>query len=271
MNPSGKPTQRQPQGRSGQGGRGGQGGQGGRSGQGQGSGRGQGGQAITTVAQAEANIARAKTTLRNAEDALAGVKIKAPAKGTILTIAGTVGTEASAGSAFVTLGNLDELQVKAMFSQTDVGRLKIGQTAAVSLATRAGRTYNGEVTHIDVMATSSDRLVQYGVMIAFDRQPAGLMLGQSATVQVTLDEAEDAVYVPVQAVRTRADGVATVLARNGGQSVERTVEVGVRGDQYVEIRSGLSEGDQIQLPTSTTSGGFPDGTFPGLHPTPASS
>ncbi|MEU8267597.1 efflux RND transporter periplasmic adaptor subunit [Sphaerisporangium sp. NPDC049002] len=247
-------------------------GQGRSQGQGQGQGgQGQGGQAITTVAQAEANISKARTTLQNAKDALAGVKIKAPAKGTILTIAGTIGTAANAGSAFVTLGNLDELQVKAMFSQTDVGRLKIGQPAAVSLATRAGKTYDGEVTHIDVMATNSDQLVQYGVMIAFDRQPAGLMLGQSATVQVTLDEAEDAVYVPVQAVRTRADGVATVLVRNGGQSVERTVKVGVRGDQYVEIRSGLSEGDQLQLPTSATSDGFPDGTFPGLHPTPAPS
>ncbi|GAA3809247.1 hypothetical protein GCM10022226_31980 [Sphaerisporangium flaviroseum] len=260
--PSGKPSQRQPQGRSGQNGHGGQGGQG--QGQSRRGGQGQGGQAVTTVAQAEANISKARTTLREAADALAGVRIKAPAKGTILTIAGAVGTQANAGSAFVTLGNLDELQVKAMFSQTDVSRLKIGQPAAVTLATRTGETYDGEVTHIDVMATTSDRLVQYGVMIAFDRRPKGLLLGQSATVQVTIDEAEDAVYVPAQAVRTRADGVTTVLVANGGRSAERTVEVGVRGDRYIEIRSGLSEGDQIQLPTSATSGGFPDGSFPGL-------
>jgi RND family efflux transporter MFP subunit len=221
---------------------------------------------VTTVAEAQANISKAETTLQQAEDALTGVKIKAPAKGTILTVAGTVGTQASAGSAFITLGNLDELQVKALFSQTDVGRLKIGQTASVALAAHQGKTYDGEITHIDVTATSTDRLVQYGVMIAFSSQPKGLMLGQSATVQVTLDEAKDVVYVPAQAVRTRADGVATVLVRNGGQSVERTVEVGVRGDQYIEIRSGLSEGDQIQVPTSGTSGGFPDGTFPGLRP-----
>lgn len=264
--PSAAPSARQPQGRSGQNG---QGGQGGRGGQGQRvrGGQGQGGQTVTTVAQAKANVSRATTTLRRAKDALAGVQIKAPVAGTILTVTGTVGTKATAGSAFITLGNLDELQVKAMFSQTDVGHLKIGQTATVTLTTRADATYEGEVTHIDVMATTSNRLVQYGVMIAFDRQPKGLMLGQSATVRVTIAEAEDAVYVPAQAVRTRADGVATVLVSNGAQSVERTVKVGVRGDRYIEIRSGLSEGDQIQLHTSGTSGGFPDGTFPGL-PTP---
>jgi RND family efflux transporter MFP subunit len=220
------------------------------------------------VAQAEANISTAKTTLQDATDALAGITIKAPVAGTILTVSGTVGTQANSGAAFITLGNLDELQIKAMFSQTDVGRLKIGQAATVSLATRTGEQYTGEVAHIDVIATTTNQLVQYGVMIAFDKQPKGLMLGQSATIQVTLDEAENAVYLPAEAVQTRADGVATVLVRNGGQSVQRTVEVGVRGDRYIEIRSGLSEGDQIQLPTSTTSGGFPDGGFPGLQATP---
>ncbi|WP_248960737.1 efflux RND transporter periplasmic adaptor subunit [Sphaerisporangium perillae] len=268
---TGKPSP-SPQGGKGQGGQSGQNGrgqagQGAQGGQG-GTRAGQGGQ-VTTVAQAEANVSKATTALRNAEDALAGVTIKAPAKGTILTVSGTVGTQAVAGSAFITLGNLDELQVKAMFSQTDVGRLKVGQPASVSLATRTGETYDGKVAHIDVTATTTNKLVQYGVMIAFDRRPKGLLLGQTATVQVTLDEAENAVYVPAQAVRTRADGVATVLVRNGGQSVERTVELGVRGDQYVEIRSGLSEGDQLELPGSTTSGDFPDDAFPGLAATPA--
>lgn len=228
---------------------------------------------MTTVAQAEANVGKAKDALQEAEDALAGVAIKAPVTGTILSVAGTPGTQANAGSAFITLGNLDELQVDAMFSQTDVGRLKVGQPATVTLATRTGQTYNGKVTHIDVMATTSDQLVQYGVMIAFTRQPKGLLLGQSATVQVTIDEAQNAVYVPAQAIRTRADGVTTVLVSNGGRSVERPVQVGVRGDQYVEIRSGLSEGDQIQLPSGSASGGFPDDGFPGLEvtPTPTSS
>ncbi|WP_262847858.1 efflux RND transporter periplasmic adaptor subunit [Sphaerisporangium corydalis] len=269
--PTARPSGRQPQGRSGQNGRGGQGNGGGRGQGGQGGRGGQGGQAVTTVAQAEAKISEARTALQNAEDALAGVRIKAPEKGTILSVAGVVGTQANAGAAFITLGDLDELQVKAMFSQTDVGRLKIGQKASVSLATRAGRTYAGEVTHIDVMATSTNRLVQYGVMIAFARQPADLLLGQTATVQVTVDEAEDAVYVPAQALRTRADGVPTVLVGNGGQSVERAVEVGVRGDQYVEIRSGLSEGDRVELPNGGASGGFPDATFPSLPATPPSS
>ncbi|GGK96803.1 hypothetical protein Sme01_35120 [Sphaerisporangium melleum] len=226
---------------------------------------------MTTVAEAEANIAKAKTALRQAEEALDGVAIKAPAAGTILAVSGTAGTQATAGSSFITLGDLDELQVRAMFSQTDVVRLKVGQTATVSLATRPGATYRGRVAHIDVTATANGQLVQYGVTIAFERRPKGLLLGQTATVRVTLDEAENAVYVPAQAVRTRADGAATVLVRAGGRAVERTVRLGVRGDQYVEVTSGLSAGDQVELPGSSA-GGFPDDGFPDLTaPSPTSS
>ncbi|MGW4641058.1 efflux RND transporter periplasmic adaptor subunit [Sphaerisporangium sp. NPDC004334] len=250
-------------GRSGQAGRTGRAGLGGQSGRGvQGGEIRQGGQAVTTVAEAEVNIAKAETTLRRTEEALAGVTIKAPAKGTILTVSGAAGAAATVGSPFITLGDLDELQVQAMFSQTDVVRLKVGQPATVSLATRPGVAYRGKVAHIDVTATATNRLVQYGVNIAFVRRPKGLLLGQSATVQVTLDQARDAVYVPAQAVRTRADGVATVLVRDGGRTVERAVELGVRGDQYVEVTSGLAAGDQVELPG--TAGGFPADGFPGL-------
>ncbi|MEV6984197.1 efflux RND transporter periplasmic adaptor subunit [Sphaerisporangium sp. NPDC051017] len=265
------PQQTAPQGNSGQGGRSGngQGGQapqtGGGAGQGgaggQGGQAGQGGQQVTTVAEAEANVGKAQTTLHTAEDALAGVKIKAPAAGTVLSVAGAAGTDATAGTTFVTLGDLDELQVKAMFSQTDVGHLKIGQPASVSLATRQGTTYDGKVTHIDPAATTTGRLVQYGVTVAFDHPPKGLMLGQTATVMVTVEKADEAIYVPAQAVRTRPNGAATVLVRQGNGSVPREVTTGVRGDQYIEIRSGLSPGDQIELPTTGPSS-FPTDGFP---------
>ncbi|WP_181871592.1 efflux RND transporter periplasmic adaptor subunit [Sphaerisporangium album] len=273
-NPTQQPTQQPnrqqttPQGSGGQGGRsgngqggqapqaGGQAGQGGAGGQG-----GQGGQQVTTVAEAEANVGKAQTALRTAEDALAGVKIKAPASGTVLSVTGTAGSDATAGATFLTLGDLDELQVKAMFSQTDVGRLKIGQRASVTLVTRQDAAYDGKVTHIDPTATTTGRLVQYGVTVAFDHPPKGLMLGQTATVMVTVDKADEAIYVPAQAVRTRSDGMATVVVRQGNGSVPREVTTGVRGDQYIEIRSGLSAGDQIELP-STGPSTFPTDGFP---------
>ncbi|MBX6169558.1 MAG: efflux RND transporter periplasmic adaptor subunit, partial [Thermobispora bispora] len=256
----------------GQAGQSGFGGQGGRAGSGGGAGRtglggragqsgfgGQGGGARLTEAEAEAQVSQATTKLSEAKDALAGVKIKAPEDGTILSIAGTTGSHYTSGT-FITLGDLDNLQVQAMFTESDIRFLKVGQAATVTLSTAPGQEYPGKVSHIDPTATTSNRLVRYGVTIVLDSHPARMLLGQSATVRVTTDEAADALYVPSQAVHTQGDGTATVTVAEGGTQSRRTVKVGVRGDTYVQITSGLSEGDQVVLPTTTSA--FPDEGFP---------
>jgi len=266
-------------------GQGGQGqGQGGANGQAQGRGQGRGaagnpgsggagggrtGGGGQSEAQAEAAVTQARSELQAAKEALAGVVIRAPRRGTILSIAGAAGDSVSANTAFITLGNLDELQVKAMVTQSDVEKLKVGQKAEVILATRPGEHHAGTVVHIDPTATTSGDLVRYGVLIAFTRRPKDLLLGQNATITVTTGESVDAVYVPAQAARLRSDGTAVVTVATGDGTAERTVRTGVRGDQYVEIVEGLQEGDKVVLPASASSGEFPDGSFPGLDATPS--
>jgi RND family efflux transporter MFP subunit len=215
-----------------------------------------------TEAEAEAAVSKATSDLADAKQALAGVKIIAPDDGTILSVAGTVGTQYTAGT-FITLGDLGDLQLQAMFTQSDIQSLKAGQKAAITLATHPGEEYDGTVAHIDPTATTSGQLVRYGVTISFDDRPANLLLGQSATAQVTTGTTDDALYVPAQAVRTLADGTATVTVQQGGGQVRRTVKTGIRGDQYVEIVDGLTDGDQVVLPTGAAGGGFPDEGFPG--------
>ncbi|MEU8279352.1 efflux RND transporter periplasmic adaptor subunit [Microbispora bryophytorum] len=241
-------------GQSGQGAQAGQGGQGGQGGQ-----RGQGGGARLTEAQAEAQVSQATSELAEAKEALAGVRIKAPADGTVMSVAGAVGSRYASGT-FITLGDLDDLQVQAMFTESDIRFLKVGQAATVTLATRPGQEYPGTVAHIDPTATTSNRLVRYGVTIVLNSRPARLLLGQSATVQVTTGQAADALYLPSQAVRAQSDGTAVVTVADGGTHSPRTVKVGVRGDSYVEITGGLSEGDQVVLPGASTA--FPDEGFP---------
>jgi RND family efflux transporter MFP subunit len=192
-------------------------------------------------------ITKAQVALNQAQRALAGTVITAPIDGTVITVAGDVGTQVSGpgSSGFVTLGDLTELQVKASFSQTDVAKLKIGQTAAISLATRGGQSFDGSVTHIEPAATITGSLVQYGVNIAFDNVPKGLLLGQTATVLVTVQQAQGTLYVPATALRAGTSGTYQVKVHRAGGIQTRSVQIGVRGDQYVEIRSGLSSGDQV--------------------------
>ncbi|MDN3354783.1 efflux RND transporter periplasmic adaptor subunit [Actinomadura sp. DC4] len=192
--------------------------------------------------QSAARVTQAKNTLARAERALAGTVIKAPMAGTVLAVDGTAGDRASASSTFVTIGDLDDVQLQATFSQNDMASVRVGQQAKITLTAEPGTTYAGTVTHIDTNATTSDKLVKYGAMIAFDDVPSRILIGQSGTVSVTTASATDTLYVPSSAIRTGPNGTYTVRLRLGGT---RTVRIGVRGDAYTEITSGLSKGDRV--------------------------
>jgi len=214
------------------------------------------GRGALTVEQAEARVKEARAELTDATKELAGVRIVAPVDGTVISVAGAVGDRVGTGT-FLTLGNLDELQVEALFTESDIASLKPGQQAVITLATRQGERYPGTVTGIAPTPTTSDRLVRYGVTIAFDDPPPNLLVGQTASVTVTVAESAETLYVPAQAVRT-GGGISRVTVRGGA---ERVVETGVRGDRYVEITSGLSENDQVILP-GAAEGEFPDSSWP---------
>ncbi|MBB6343582.1 HlyD family secretion protein [Nonomuraea muscovyensis] len=220
------------------------------------SGGGQG----ATEEQAAADVERARAALERAADAVRGTRIVAPAAGTVLEVAGDVGDAAGTG-AFVSLGDLTEPQVRAMVTESDVGRLALGQRARITLATRPGEERAGRIIGVAPTAAVSGRLVRYAVTLAFDEPPAGLLVGQTASVTVTTDTAPDAVHVPVQAVRSRADGASVVTVRSGGRDTARVVSTGVRSDRYVEITSGLAESDQVVMAGAAT-GEFPDPAWP---------
>jgi HlyD family secretion protein len=262
--PTGQPK---PTGRPGQGG----GGSGGSRGAGAGGGAGGGGGGgsvckANSVELASAGVTQAEVKEHEAERTLAGTKLTAPIDGTVLSVTGTVGGQVAGQSrtSFVTLGDLNDLQVQAMFPLGEVNQLKLGQPATIGLGMLAGHSYQGTVTGIDPAATTSGNRALYGVMISLDDvPPPGLRTGMSATVEVATAQAENTLYVPAGAVHPKSSGVATVLVRHGKHTVARTVRTGVRGDRYVAITSGLTAGDHVVIPTGTGPDGFPTATFPG--------
>lgn len=216
------------------------------------------------VEQSSAKVTQANIQVRKAERALAATTLGAPMAGTVLAVGGAVGDQvgATARTGFLTLGNLDDLQVRAMFSLADVQSLRIGQRATIGFAVSPSTTRTGTIAGIDPAATANGDLAQYGVDIAIDDAPPHLLAGMSATVEVVTAQADDALYVPAGAVRARRGDSGTVLVRNGGRTVNRAVTLGVRGDRYVAITRGLAAGDRVLLPSGTGPDGFPDGSFP---------
>lgn len=220
---------------------------------GQGSGGGcnngnNGGGGTDAVYTATQQLNNAKLTLTKAQANLAGTVITAPIAGRVLTVNGTVGAAESPGStAFLTVGSVQDTEVQAEFTESDVASLKIGQPATISLASSTS-TLTGKVSRIDPAGTVSGRLVRYGVMIAFDNPPDGVLYGQSADVVVTTASVDDVLYVSSSAVVVGSGDQGSVTVRTSAGDVSRAVQIGLRGDQYTEIRSGLAAGDQVVLP-----------------------
>jgi HlyD family secretion protein len=192
------------------------------------------------ILSAQQRVTSANTTLENAEDTLEGTTITAPIAGRILTVSGKVGSQVSSGSAFITLADTYDMQISADFPEADADHLAVKQQATISLADQT-QTFKATVVQVDPIGTSDGTLVRYGVLLGFEQSPKNLLVGQSATVAVTTGSKTDVLRVPSTAVHNVAGPTGTVL-KNGAQV---QVGIGLHGDQYTEVTSGLSAGDQV--------------------------
>ncbi|GIH18248.1 efflux RND transporter periplasmic adaptor subunit [Rugosimonospora africana] len=224
-------------------GRGGCGSAGGSGGSGGSGGRGG---STDSVFSAQQQLNNARLALTQAQAKLTGTVITAPVAGKVLSVAGTVGgSEAPGSTPFISLGGVNDTEVTAQFTEADVAHLAIGQPAAITLPDRAGQKYTGKVSQVSPAGTTSGRLVRYAVLIAFDQVPADLLYGQSADVAVTTQSVDNVLFVSSSAVTGIVNDTGTVTVRENGHDQQRNVHIGLRGDQYTEIQSGLSQGDSV--------------------------
>ncbi|MFN8167894.1 MAG: efflux RND transporter periplasmic adaptor subunit [Candidatus Nanopelagicales bacterium] len=236
------------------------------------------------VASAEAQVVQAQATLDDAEAALDATTLRAPISGTVLQVNGKVGsssgssssssstgggqsTTSSSSSDLVLIANLKALQVSVSVPESDIGSLTVGQKASVTFPAVDGAEATGTISSIDPVATTSNSVVTYGVVVRLSGVPSSVRLGQSASVTVTTDSATGVLVVPSTAVTTSGDR-STVTVLEDGQQSRTTVTLGVVGDTWTEVASGLAAGEQVVLTTSTststsTQNGFPGGGFPG--------
>ncbi len=204
-------------------------------------GSGPGGDAILT---AEQRVNRATADLATARANLAGTTVTAPIAGTVLSVTGKVGSQVSRGATFVTLADTYAMQVSAKFPEADAGAIAVKQTATVTLADRDGQEFAATVVQVDPVGTSDGTMVTFGVVLAFTAAPKDLLVGQTAAVKVRTGNVGDALRVPSTAVHDVADGHGTVLLDAG--ATRRSVTVGLRGDRYTEVRSGLTPGEVVR-------------------------
>jgi macrolide-specific efflux system membrane fusion protein len=223
---------------------------------------------------AQNQVDQAKSAVDAAQRKVDGTVLKAPMTGTVVAINGAVGgssapTGQSAGqnaTNFMVLADLTKLQVNANVPEADATRLKNDQTATVTWNALTGTTATGKITSISPTASTSGNVVSYPIAVTLDTIPTGTKLGQSVKLTVTVERVENAIYVPNAAVRSVGGRSIVTVVTNGKQET-RAVQIGLKGDSFTVIASGLTVGEQVVLATATTGGNtnqFPGGgLFPG--------
>ncbi len=215
------------------------------------------------IAQQQASIVTAQVAVSTAQKGVDDTTLVAPAAGTVSAVNGAVGEAVASGgtTGFITLVNLSSLQVKAAFSETDAAKVQVGQTASVSFDALTNQTFTGKVVAIDSASTVTSNVVTYNVTVSLDSSSPQVKEGMTATVDVTVAEKDGVLVLPASAVTGRGQ-TATVTVRTASGDEQKQVTIGLRGDDNVEIASGLSAGDVVVTKVSSTTtggGGLPGG------------
>jgi hypothetical protein len=131
-------------------------------------------------------------------------------------------------------------------SESEIGNVKIGQIATVTVEALAGRKLAAHVSEVATLSTSSSGVVSYDVTFQLDQMDAGLKPGMSATAEVVVKQAEG-VSVPSSAISA---GSVTVV--RGGKDVRQRVVTGLAGNTSTIILSGVKAGETVMLPAATS-------------------
>lgn len=200
--------------------------------------------------QAEAEVARAKPALENTRIQLSYATITAPIDGVIGSVSTEEGETVAAGMqapTFVTIIDLDRLQVDAYVDEVDIGKIQVGQRAVFTVDAFPADEFEGRVTAIYPKAVIQDNVVNYDVVVDITTPYKNRLRPEmTANVTILLETRKDVLAVPAKAVhRVRGKNAVYVLA--GGQTEERPVKIGWKADGWVEIASGLEEGETVLL------------------------
>ena len=212
--------------------------------------------------KAQESVESAQSHLESTQDSYDNYTITAPISGQVITKNYKVGDNITKNTSNTTvlavIYDLSSLTFEMSIDELDIKEVEVGQKVAVTADAYEGQTFSGTVTNVSLESTYSNGVSTYPVMVTMD-EAGDLLPGMNVDGIITLDQAEDVLSIPVDALM-RGNQVYikddTVTEQQGPipagfKAVE--VETGLISDSYVEIKSGLSEGDTVYVAESSQS------------------
>jgi HlyD family secretion protein len=255
-------------------------------------------EASYSVAKAEVDAARFSVTsseasLKEANENLVKTSIYAPMSGTVSMLLvelgeRVAGTGMMAGTEMLRIADLSRMEAQVEVNENDIPRVKLGDTAAIEIDAYTDHKFKGIVTEIANSAkttgVSADQVTNFDVKILVlpesykaltnENNLNPLRPGMSATVDIQTEIKEGIITVPIQSVTTRTDTTKVVqnlsdevirtlvFVTDGERALAKDVKTGIQDNSYIEIISGISEGDRVvSAPFSAISKKLSDSTL----------
>lgn len=216
------------------------------------------------VAIANAQVEQARISLEEAQENLARASLIAPFDGLVTDIYLAEG-EWATGPA-VELVNTSSLQVVLDVDEIDVGHIRLGQAALITLEPWPDRELEGEVVSIAPKAKIAGQIVTFEVHVAFDAQELAVLTGMTANAELTAIQEENVLLVPNRAIVVDRESGNYYVNRVEDKALTRVaVTIGLRDARYTEITAGLQEGDRVFTGQAVNEGlDFTQGPPPGV-------
>ncbi len=250
------------------------------------------------VAKSDVDAARyavisAEASLKEANENLVKTSIYAPISGTVSMLLvelgeRVAGTNLMAGTEMMRVADLSRMEAQVQVNENDIVRVKLGDTALISVDAYMDQKFKGVVTELANSAkttgVSADQVTNFDVKILVlpasykkledEGNKFPLRPGMSTTVDIRTVTRNNILSVPIQSVTTRTDTTKAksasssdrtrtlVFTSNGKFAFSKDVKTGIQDNSYIEILSGLKEGDEvITAPYSAISKKLADSTM----------
>lgn len=231
--------------------------------------------AQATLTSADHGVSQARASLDEAREQLSKTIFTAPMDGKVTRLnveegeTVIIGTMNNPGSLVLTIADLSVIEAVVQVDETDVSLIELGDSAVIRIDAFANREFVGRVTEIGNsainppagQAAGQQAAIDFEVVLTLDPTDAPLRPDLSATADIVVESRNDALSVPIIAMTVREDttwagednGSATdepreiegVFLARGGRATFTEVTIGIAGQEYFEVLSGLSEGDTV--------------------------
>jgi HlyD family secretion protein len=203
------------------------------------------------IEMAEAAVAEAETRLSIARRNLENNELKAPFDGEVLVVGISPGSQVGAFRTVMTLADTTDLEIAFIPGREDAQNLGIGQPVLIYFNNSPDETFNGIIRRLPsgilTQAVTRDNDDQTARVVFSGEDIPIITMGEVVRVVVQLERKEDVLWLPPQALRT-FQGFEFVLVQDGDVQRRVDVSLGLRGDERVEVRSGLEEGQIVLAP-----------------------